>query len=173
MATKAIFYLRMEELPAKRLFQSMRCQRPVPDRDVESLNIGVITYKAFIPLALSFKDPGLRARPEIPADWRRDRALSVRDAVGAAVALRLHGIGVIAFMKRKFRMRSERRIRLGEQESPAHRRLRLRLRFGAMATGTRAGGACLVLHLCRHAQSREQNRERQETKAAQEHSHPG
>jgi hypothetical protein len=31
----------------------------------------------------------------------------------------------------------------------------------------------LVLHLCRHAQSREQNRERQETKAAQEHSHPG
>ena len=162
MTAKAILRFTMQKLAPECFFQRVRGQRGVPDRDIQTLNVRVVTYQAFIPLSLPLENPRLRAVAEAPVNRRRDRTLAVGYAKRAVVAPRLHRVGVVALAKCHFRIRLECGIRTGKQQkSPPHRRLRLARSFRPVATRTRGAGTLRAgLRLRRHARHRNQDRGR-------------
>jgi hypothetical protein len=105
MTSKAVFRFTMQKFAPECFFQRMRCQRGIPDRDIQTLDVRVITHQALIPLSLALKNPRLRAVAEAPVNRRRDRTLAVSDAISAVVAVGLNRVSVVALAKCHFRIR--------------------------------------------------------------------
>src|SRR5580658_6181589 len=111
MTSKAILRLTMQKLASECFFQRVRSQCGVPDCDIETLNVRVITHQALIPLSLALKNPRLRAVSEAPMNGRRDRTLAIGHAIRAVVTSGLNRVGIVPLVKCQFRIRLQCGIR--------------------------------------------------------------
>jgi len=68
MAAKAVLGLTLSEFSSDRLVQILRRQVCIAGCNFQAINRGVIAHHAFVEFAFPFKDPGMGAFPEIPAN---------------------------------------------------------------------------------------------------------
>ena len=134
------------DLASDRFFEVAWFQVFVSRSEIEAWNRRIVTYRAFVSMALALQDPRLRASAKIPVNRDGDCAGTVAHGVGAVLSVGLYIVSVWAFTNGEFWIVPEHRICARNCQSPSHRRLRLGLRPGTVARHT--GGLCVALRGC-------------------------